>query len=106
MVGFETAEDLEKRGHTAFVEEDFDEAVNLYTEALSLEPSNASLYITRAAAHTKLENYTGNSGWILDFELRWKLGFVWVVVVGGGSVCKCCLIGSRLMHSMAGVLGL
>lgn len=59
MVGVATAEDLEKRGHTAFVEEDFEEAVNLYTEALSLEPSNASLYITRAAASTKLENYTG-----------------------------------------------
>ncbi|KAG0565195.1 hypothetical protein M758_8G166800 [Ceratodon purpureus] len=58
MVGFETAEDLEKRGHTAFVEEDFEEAVNLYTEALTLEPSSASLFITRAAAHTKLENYT------------------------------------------------
>jgi suppressor of G2 allele of SKP1 len=58
MVGFETAEDLEKRGHTAFVEEDFEEAVSLYTDALALEPSSASLYVTRAAAHIKLENFT------------------------------------------------
>ena len=66
MVGFETSEDLEKRGHTAFVEEEYDEAVNLYTEALALEPSNASLLIARANVHIMLENYTGNSG---------KLGF-------------------------------
>lgn len=52
------AEDLEKKGHQAFVDEDFEEAVNLYTEALSLEPQNAAVLSSRAAAHTKLENYT------------------------------------------------
>lgn len=55
----EMAEDLEKKGHQAFVDEDFEEAVNLYTEALSLEPQNAAVLSSRAAAHTKLENYTG-----------------------------------------------
>jgi len=61
MVGFQTAEDLEKRGLDAFVDEDFDGAVNFYTEALSLEADNASVYINRAAAHVKLENYTGTN---------------------------------------------
>lgn len=60
MVGFEMAEDIEKRGHAAFVDEDYEEAVNLYTEALALEPANATVLSSRAAAHTKLENYTGN----------------------------------------------
>jgi suppressor of G2 allele of SKP1 len=58
MVGFEMAEDIEKRGHAAFVDEDYEEAVNLYTEALALEPANATVLSSRAAAHTKLENYT------------------------------------------------
>lgn len=68
------AEDLEKKGHQAFVDEDFEEAVNLYTEALSLEPQNAAVLSSRAAAHTKLENYTGT-------------GFC-CLVIGCGSVGK------------------
>lgn len=59
MVGFQTCEDLEKRGLDAFVDEDYEGAVNFYTEALSLEADNASVYINRAAAHVKLENFTG-----------------------------------------------
>lgn len=59
MVGFQTAEDLEKRGLDAFVDEDYESAVNFYTEALSLEADNASVYINRAAALVKLENYMG-----------------------------------------------
>jgi len=58
MVGFQNCEDLEKRGLDAFVDEDYDAAVNFYTEALSLEADNASVYINRAAAHIKLKNFT------------------------------------------------
>ncbi len=53
------AEELEKKGNAAFVDEDFEEAVNLYTKALALDSTNASVYISRAAAHVKLENFTG-----------------------------------------------
>ncbi|CAK9224880.1 unnamed protein product [Sphagnum jensenii] len=52
------AEELEKKGNAAFVDEDFEEAVNLYTKALDLDSTNASVYISRAAAHVKLENFT------------------------------------------------
>ncbi|KAH8965276.1 hypothetical protein BDL97_04G109500 [Sphagnum fallax] len=52
------AEELEKKGNAAFVDEDFEEAVNLYTKALALDSTNASVYISRAAAHVKLENFT------------------------------------------------
>jgi tetratricopeptide (TPR) repeat protein len=57
------AEELEKKGNAAFVDEDFEEAVNLYTKALDLDSTNASVYISRAAAHVKLENFTGTYAW-------------------------------------------
>lgn len=53
------AEDLEKQANAAFVEEEFDSAVELYTKAISANPSNAaSLFTNRAQAHIKLHNFT------------------------------------------------
>jgi hypothetical protein len=54
------AEDLERNGDKAIVDEDYDQAVTLYTQAIELDPENPSLYISRAQAHMKLQNYPGN----------------------------------------------
>lgn len=50
-------EALVARGDRAFVDEDFDEAVIAYTEALALQPGNATIYDSRAYANLKLENF-------------------------------------------------
>lgn len=52
------ADDLEKRANALFVDEEFDEALTLYNQAVEQEPYSANLYISRAAAHLKLENFT------------------------------------------------
>lgn len=52
------AEELERNGDKAIVDEDYDEAVSLYTQAIDLDKSNAVLYASRAQAHIKMENYS------------------------------------------------
>ncbi|KAJ7514261.1 hypothetical protein O6H91_23G035600 [Diphasiastrum complanatum] len=52
------ADELEKRGNELFVLEDYEEALECYSQAIALEPSKPSLYISRASAHSKLENWT------------------------------------------------
>ena len=50
---------LEKRAKEAFVDDNFDLAVDLYTQALDMDPTNADLYADRAQANIKLDNFTG-----------------------------------------------
>uniref|UniRef100_A0A7S0S318 Uncharacterized protein n=1 Tax=Chlamydomonas leiostraca TaxID=1034604 RepID=A0A7S0S318_9CHLO len=45
------------RANQAFVEEEYEQAVELYTEALKTDPNNAKIYECRSHAHIKLENY-------------------------------------------------
>nr|XP_010925825.1 protein SGT1 homolog isoform X2 [Elaeis guineensis] len=52
------ATDLEARAKEAFVDDNFDLAVDLYTQALDMDPKNADLYADRAQANIKLENFT------------------------------------------------
>ncbi|OAY62913.1 protein SGT1 homolog [Ananas comosus] len=52
------ASDLEKRAKEAFVDDNFDLAVDLYTQALDADPQNADLYADRAQANIKLGNFT------------------------------------------------
>jgi len=52
------ASDLEKKAKEAFVDDDFELAVDLYTQALELDPNNALLYADRAQAHIKLDSFT------------------------------------------------
>ncbi|RWW20307.1 hypothetical protein GW17_00015585 [Ensete ventricosum] len=54
------ATDLEMRAKEAFVDDNFDLAVDLYTQALDVDPKNADLYADRAQANIKLESFTGN----------------------------------------------
>ncbi|URE20535.1 suppressor of G2 allele of SKP1 [Musa troglodytarum] len=52
------ATDLEMRAKEAFVDDNFDLAVDLYTQALDVDPKNADLYADRAQANIKLGGFT------------------------------------------------
>ena len=51
------AEELKNQGNEAFAKKDFDSAMNLYSQAISLEPDNHVLYSNRAAAYLGQEKY-------------------------------------------------
>ncbi|BES89844.1 Hypothetical proteinall glutamine-rich tetratricopeptide [Nesidiocoris tenuis] len=51
------AETLKTDGNTAMNNGNFNEAIELYTKAIRLDPKNAVYYCNRAAAHSKLRNH-------------------------------------------------
>jgi thioredoxin-like negative regulator of GroEL len=53
------ASDLASKAKEAFVDDDFELAAELYTQAIDAGPATAELYADRAQAHIKLGNYTG-----------------------------------------------
>lgn len=55
------ATDLEKKAKEAFVDDDFDLAVDLYTQAIDMDPNNADLYADRAQANIKINSFTGKT---------------------------------------------
>ncbi|KAL8557305.1 hypothetical protein ACS0TY_004658 [Phlomoides rotata] len=50
--------DLEKKAKEAFIDDHFELAVDLYTQAIALSPSTAELFSDRAQANIKLQNFT------------------------------------------------
>ncbi|KAL2527361.1 Protein SGT1B [Abeliophyllum distichum] len=50
--------DLETKAKEAFIDDHFELAVDLYSQAISLNPSNAELFADRAQANIKLRNFT------------------------------------------------
>lgn len=63
------ASDLKLRAKEAFVDDNFELAAELYTQALDLAPDDADLYADRAQANIKLENYTGTCSDLLATSL-------------------------------------
>lgn len=53
------ASDLESKAKEAFIDDHFQLAVELYTQAIALNPNHAELYADRAQANIKLNNFTG-----------------------------------------------
>lgn len=51
--------DLETRAKEAFIDDHFELAVDLYSQAIALSPKNAELFADRAQANIKLKNFTG-----------------------------------------------
>uniref|UniRef100_A0A0C9S569 Protein SGT1 homolog n=1 Tax=Wollemia nobilis TaxID=56998 RepID=A0A0C9S569_9CONI len=51
-------EDLAKKADEALVDEDFERAVELYSEAIRLDSLNATLFCRRAQGNIKLKNFT------------------------------------------------
>ncbi|XP_059667129.1 protein SGT1 homolog [Cornus florida] len=52
------APDLEARAKAAFIDDHFELAVDLYSEAIDMNPKNAELFADRAQANIKLLNFT------------------------------------------------
>ncbi|XP_027110196.1 protein SGT1 homolog [Coffea eugenioides] len=50
--------DLETRAKEAFIDDHFELAVDLYSQAISVSPTNAELFADRAQANIKLNNFT------------------------------------------------
>ncbi|PIA49154.1 hypothetical protein AQUCO_01300188v1 [Aquilegia coerulea] len=50
--------DLEKRAKEAFVDDNFELAVDLYSQAIDMDPYNADLFADRAQANIKLMSFT------------------------------------------------
>lgn len=54
-----TTSDLEAKAKAAFIDDHFELAVDLYTQAISLNPKHPELYADRAQANIKLLHFTG-----------------------------------------------
>ncbi|XP_024005653.1 protein SGT1 homolog A isoform X2 [Eutrema salsugineum] len=52
------AQELAAKAKEAFVDDDFDVAVDLYSKAIDLDPNCAEFFADRAQANIKLENFT------------------------------------------------
>lgn len=52
-----SAETHRKRGNDAFKKEDFDRAVSAYSDAIDLEPTDASLWVNRSHAHRSMQSW-------------------------------------------------
>ncbi|WOL20517.1 hypothetical protein Cni_G29322 [Canna indica] len=52
------ASDLEKSAKEAFVDDNLELALDLYSQAIDLDPANADLYADRAQVNIKLHNFT------------------------------------------------
>lgn len=55
------AKELAEKAKEAFLDDDFDVAVDLYSKAIDLDPSCAAFFADRAQANIKLHNFTGNN---------------------------------------------
>lgn len=54
------ASDFETRAKEAFIDDHFELAVELYSQAIDINPKSAELLADRAQAHIKLKNFTGS----------------------------------------------
>lgn len=54
------ANELAAKAKEAFVDDDYDVAVDLYSKAIDLDPNCARFLADRVQANTKLQNFTGN----------------------------------------------
>ncbi|XP_012858294.1 PREDICTED: protein SGT1 homolog [Erythranthe guttata] len=53
-----SSSDLESKAKEAFVDDHFELAIDLYSQAIALCPSNADLFVDRAQANIKLQSFT------------------------------------------------
>lgn len=53
-----SAEELKSKGNAALQAEKYDEAIDFYTQAINIDPSNHILYSNRSAAFAKVGKYS------------------------------------------------
>lgn len=81
--------DLEIKAKEAFIDDHFELAVDLYTQAIALNPNHAELYADRAQANLKLDNLTGT---LMAFFFR---EYSWGFVERNGLVTPVCLVREK-----------
>lgn len=54
------ASDLSTKAKEAYIDDHFELAVDLYSQAIAVTPNNPELFADRAQANIKLHNFTGN----------------------------------------------
>ena len=62
------ATDLEKKAKEAFIDDYFELAYDLYSQAIEISPNSAELFADRAQASIKLQNFTGTCSLISIFQ--------------------------------------
>ena len=55
------AAEANSQANSAFVDDDFSAALQLYANAVQLDPANSEYLVNRAAVHLKLGNYAGRA---------------------------------------------
>lgn len=63
------ASELAERAREAFMDDNFSQAVDLYSRAIDLDHSNADIFAERAQAHIKLGNFHGTSSFAAVLHL-------------------------------------
>lgn len=89
--------DLEKKAKEAFIDDHFELAVDLYTQAVALTPANAELFADRAQANIKLRNFTGNGKLVCLFLLLIRYTYytgsqifiLTIMIHEYGTLCQC-----------------
>ncbi len=61
-----SSEDALKLANSAFVDENFKEALENYSLAIELDNTNVDAYLKRSQCNTKLENFTGRCSFLLE----------------------------------------
>lgn len=64
------ASEIAAKAQNAFVDDDFESAADLYTQAIELNPNDADLFADRAQANIKLGYFTGAVYFCIFIELR------------------------------------
>ena len=64
-----TTSDLEGKAKGAFIDDHFELAVDLYTQAIALSPNHPELFADRAQANIKLLHFTGNPNLLVPLFL-------------------------------------
>ncbi|GFP94549.1 protein sgt1 homolog [Phtheirospermum japonicum] len=60
--------DLETQAKEAFIDDHFELAADLYSQAIALSPNNPELFANRAQANIKLQSFTGEIDKVFFFD--------------------------------------
>jgi stress-induced-phosphoprotein 1 len=74
----EKANELKAQGNTAFQSGKFEEAVNLFTQAIELNPNDHVFYSNRSGAYASLKNYENalnDANKCIEINPKWGKGY-------------------------------
>jgi len=75
------ASDLEVKAKEAFVEDHFELAVELLSQAITLDPLKPEFYADRAQAHIKLNHFTGKVSFLPFSSVKFRFSMTLLFVL-------------------------